>query len=265
MRLRFFLQGALLVVSPLSAQIFNVEKVRLEHPEDRVIFGNIGVNFTYHNRSANLQTPVRVFNGGLTSDVGYASDSHLYLLINNYQVLNVNDSYVVNFGSTHLRTQFFHRSILSFESYAQYQYDQARGLELRLLAGAGPRWRISKTEEWNLSAGTSLMYEAENWQNPALAGDPILQARYLKSSTYISTRYVVNPQVDVNAVIYYQVGYDREFDTTLHRLSGEANLSVQLFGNLSYTASFNAAWESRPLVPIVPFIFMVTNGVRYRF
>ncbi|HMV34460.1 MAG TPA: DUF481 domain-containing protein [Turneriella sp.] len=265
MELRFNILAAVLLVTPLSAQIFNVEKVRLDHPEDRVIFGNIGANFTYHNRSANLQTPVRVFNGGLTSDVGYASDSHLYLLINNYQVLNVNDSYVVNFGSTHFRTQFFHRNTLSVESYAQYQYDQARGLELRLLAGAGPRWRIIKTPAWNLATGTSLMYEGEDWQNPAIAGDPILQARYVKSSTYISTRYVVNPQVDVNAVTYYQVGYDREFDATLHRVSGEANLAVQLFGNLSFTTSFTAAWESRPIVPIVPFIFMVTNGVRYRF
>lgn len=261
----FTLWCILAAPAALSAQIFNVEKVRLDHPEDRVIFGNIGANFTYHNRSANLQAPTRVFNAGLTSDVGFASDNHLYMLINSYQWLNVNNNYVVNFGSSHFRTQFYHRETVSVETFAQYQYDQARGLELRLLAGAGPRWRIIKTPAWNLATGTGLMYEAEDWQNPAIADDPPIYARYLKSSTYVSTRYVVNPQVDLNAVTYYQVGYDREFDATLHRLSGEANLTVQLFGNLSFTTSFTAAWESRPIVPIVPFIFMVTNGVKYKF
>jgi hypothetical protein len=262
---RRFLFLTICFTGQLSAQIFNVEKVRLDHPDDKVIFGNVGANFTYHNRSIDLQTPIRVWTGGLTSDVGYASDEHLYMLINNYQWLNVNDKYIVNFGSTHFRTQFFHRTSVSLEAYSQYQYDQARGLESRLLVGAGPRWRIIKTAAWNLATGTGLMYEGENWQDPAIANDPIYHARYLKSSSYVSTRYVINEHVDCNAVVYYQVGYDRDFDKTLHRLSGDLNLSFTLFSNLSLTTSFNAAWESRPIVPIVPFIFMVTNGVRYRF
>lgn len=249
----------------LSAQIFNVEKLRLDHPDDRVIFGNIGANFTYHNRSADLQTPIRVWNGGLTSDVGYSSDDELYMLINNYQWLNVNDKYIVNFGSTHFRTQFFQHRALSFEVYSQYQYDRARGLESRLLVGAGPRWRIVKTAAWNLTTGTGLMYEGENWQDQAIASDPVIHARYVKASSYVSTRYVINAHVDCNAVVYYQVGYDRDYDQTLHRVSSEMNLSFTLFANLSFTTSFNAAWESRPIVPIVPFIFMVTNGVRYKF
>ena len=84
----------------LGAQIFNVEKVRLDYPENRVIFGNVGTNFSYHNRTVNLQTPTRVLTGGLTGDIGYFTDNHLYMLISNYQLLFVNDAKVVNFGST---------------------------------------------------------------------------------------------------------------------------------------------------------------------
>ena len=52
------LRGLFFLILPVSvyAQILNVEKIRLEYPEDKVVFGNIGTNLSYHNRSANLQT-----------------------------------------------------------------------------------------------------------------------------------------------------------------------------------------------------------------
>lgn len=256
---------SLVLVWPLSPQIFNVEKIRLDHPENKVIFGNIGTNFAYHNRTVNLQTPTRVFTGGLTGDVGYFSDDHLYMLISNYQLLFVNDNKVVNFGSTHARTQFFHKNTVSPEIYGQYQYDEARGLQLRLLAGAGPRWRILKTDALNLAVGTGAMFESEDWRDPVRTNQPMIYARYLKSSTYFGTRYHIKDNVDLNAVIYYQVGYDRDYDQTLHRVSGDLNLAFAVFEKLSFTTAFNAAWESRPIVPIIPFIFSVTNGIRFKF
>lgn len=260
-------RGLIFLILPVSAyaQILNVEKIRLEYPEDKVVFGNIGTNLSYHNRSANLQTPVRVATGGLTSDIGYFSDNHLFMLINNYQLLFVNDVRLVNFGSTHFRTQFFQKNPLSFEVFTQYQYDQARGLDLRFLGGAGPRWRLFKTESWNIALGTGLMFEGEDWRDPLVKNADTINARYLKSTNYLAFRYSINENVDANTVVYYQVGYDRDYDQTLHRVSGDLNLSVKLVEKLSLTVAVNAAWESHPIVPIVPFIFAVTNGVRYKF
>lgn len=260
-------RGFIFLILPVSAyaQILNVEKIRLEYPEDKVVFGNIGTNLSYSNRSANLQTPVRVATGGLTSDIGYFSDNHLFMLINNYQLLFVNDARLVNFGYTHFRTQFFQKNPLSFEVFTQYQYDQARGLDLRLLAGAGPRWRLLKTEAWNIALGTGLMFEGEDWHDPVVKNTETIKARYLKSTNYIAFRYAINDNVDANTVVYYQVGYDRDYDQTLHRVSGDLNLAVKLVEKLSLTVAVNAAWESRPIVPIIPFIFTVTNGIRYKF
>lgn len=257
--------GLLFTISPLSAQIVNVEKSRLDFPEDKVLFGNIGANFTYHNRSVDLRTPIRVFSGGVTSDNGFATEDHLFMLMNNYQWLDINGAYIVNFGSTHIRAQLFHRNTISLETFSQYQYDKARGLDVRLLAGIGPRWRVVRTTVWNVALGTAAMYEAENWLTPNVTTDAPIYARYLKSSSYVGIGFEINPQVDLNAVTYYQVGYDRDYDAALHRVSGEMNLAVKLLGHLSFTMSLTAAWESRPIVPVVPFIFMVTNGIRYNF
>jgi hypothetical protein len=260
-------RGFIFLILPVSAyaQILNVEKIRLEYPEDKVVFGNIGTNLSYSNRSANLQTPVRVATGGLTSDIGYFSDNHLFMLINNYQLLFVNDARLVNFGYTHFRTQFFQKNPLSFEVFTQYQYDQARGLQTRLLGGAGPRWRLLKTDAWNIAVGTGLMYEGEDWRDPLVATAQTINARYLKSTNYLAFRYAINENVDANMVVYYQVGYDRDYDQTLHRVSSDLNLSVKLVEKLSLTVAVNAAWESHPIVPIIPFIFAITNGVKYKF
>lgn len=250
---------------PLAAQIFNVEKIRLDYPENKVLFGNVGTNFTYHNRTVNQQVPTKVLSGGLTGDLGYFSDEHLYMLINNYQILFVNDANVVNFGSTHARTQLFYKSAVSPEFFGQYQYDQARGLSLRLLAGAGPRWSLYKTETVSFALGTGLMFESEDWRDPVARNANVVYARYLKSSNYFSGRYRLNEQTDCNAVIYYQIGYDRDLADTLHRVSGEVNLAFKMFEKLSFTAAFSAAWESRPIIAILPFVFNITNGVRYKF
>jgi len=253
------------VALPISAQIFNVEKIRLDYPEDKVLFGNIGANLTYHNRTLNQRTPTRVLTGGLTGDVGYFSDNHLYMLISNFQWLYVNEVNIVNFGSTHVRTQLYHKSPVSPEFYGQHQYDEARGLTLRLLAGGGPRWRIIKNEAFNLALGSGLMYEAEDWRDIAATNQAVTYARYIKSSSYVSARYLVNTQVDSNAVIYYQVGYDQNYSEALHRISGEINLAFKLFERVSFTVALNAAWESRPIIPILPLVFNVTNGVRFKF
>jgi hypothetical protein len=258
--------GLLLVAGTgaLQAQILNIEKRRLEKREDKRLIGNIGGTFSYNNRSANLLQPTRVMNAGIDSSIAYFSDRHLHMLVNNYQTLIFNENPIVNFGYTHYRSQFFEQDFISYEIFGQYQYDRPRGLALRMIAGGGPRFRLLKTEFFSVALGTALMYEAEDWHHPTLSELPVEHARYAKSSSYLSARYEINEKVDLNTIVYYQVGYDRERGA-LHRVNCDVNFLIGLFDKVSLTSSFNMAWESNPLVPIIPWIFMVTNSAQYKF
>jgi hypothetical protein len=258
--------GLVLLCAPLTAraQILNVEKKRLERKESEFLVGNLGVNFNYNNRSPTLREPVRVMSTGARSNVGYFAGPHGYLLINQYQLLLINDSEIVNTGFTHARVQLYRDDVLSFELFSQYQFDRPRGLGLRWLTGAGPRYRLLQSPKLNLTAGSGAMYELETWEHPFVE-DLVVTVRAVKSSVYVSTRIEFDERIDFNGVVYHQAGYDRGIEALRQRVSGELNLNVKLVRWLSLVSSFAASYETHPIVPIIPFIFETANGVQLEF
>jgi hypothetical protein len=245
------------------AQILNIEKKRLEEKEGNYFVGNVGVHFNYNNRSPTLRQPARVMDTGLSSNLAFFMKDHAFMLINEYQIFLINESEFVNTGLTHARAQFFRKLRFSFEVYSQFQYDRPRGMRRRGLIGIGPRVRLVQTEKFNLTGGTGVMYEQEHWlfpESPARA-----RARFAKSSSYVSLRYEPQEDINLNAIVYFQTGYDRGVGVFRHRISGDLNLAVRLIGKLSLTSTFSGSYETEPIVPIIPFIFATTNGVRIDF
>ena len=238
-----------------EAQILNIEKRRLEKKEDNFFVGNVGVHFNYNNRSPTLRQPARVMDTGLSSNIAYFTEDHVFLLIN--------DAEIVNAGLSHARAQFFREARVGFEVYTQFQYDRPRGMRRRGLLGAGPRFRLYESEKFELTAGTGVMYEQENWRFPEESA--IAVARFAKWSSYLSTRLEPREGVNINAIVYYQTGYDRTFGLFRHRITGDVNLSVALMEKLSLTSSFSISYETEPIVPIIPVIFASLNGIRVDF
>jgi hypothetical protein len=244
-------------------QILNIERRRLERPEDDYLVGNVGVNFNYTNRSQTLREPVRVMSTGFTSHAGYFAERTAYLLINDYQLLRVNENPVIDTGVTHLRVQLFRSDWLSYEGFTQYQYDRPRGLRFRGLLGAAARLAVLRSEDYDVFWGIGPMFEREHWTHPT---EPVrVEAQFVKLSTYVSSRASLGEAADLNGVVYYQVGYDDPWDVYRQRVTGEVNLSVKVVGALSITSSFQAAYETRPLVPILSFIHETKNGLRLDF
>lgn len=257
---------ALILLASVSvrAQILNVEKKRIERDENEFFVGNVGANYNYNNRSPSLREPVRVLSTGLTSHLGYFYGRAGYLLINDYQLLTVNESEIVSTGFSHLRVQIERTNTLSYELFNQYQYDRPRGLRSRWLTGANGRLFLAQSEPVNVITGLGLMYETERWVDPFEA-DRLVQANFVKLNSYVSVRVAFNDSVDFNGIVYYQVGRDRSHEMFRHRVSSDLNLSVKLSELFSLTSSLSLAYETAPIVPVIPFIFSTTNGVRLNF
>jgi hypothetical protein len=249
--------------SPASAQILNIEKRRIERPVDDFAVGNFGVNFSYTNRSPTQQEPVRVLTTGLTSNVAYFTDHKAFMLMSDYQLLRINEGTIVDNGVTHLRVQIGQDRTLSYELLTQHQYDRPRGLRFRGLFGAGGRLRLFSAKIHSLTAGLGPLLERERWLHPVsrLAVD----AYFVKANCYLSYRLELSETADLNAVVYYQVGHDGRVDVFRQRVSGEINVAAKIAGGFSLTATFVGAYETKPLVPIVPLIFATTSGVRLNF
>src|SRR5690606_5177401 len=139
-------------------------------------------------------------------DVAYLSEKNSYILINNYNYTAVRKEPIVRTGYSHVRINFGRRKRYSTETFGQYQYDLGRGLNLRTLAAAGLRMKIINGNKASLNTGTGIMHEREEWFIPN-SEKQIVTVNFIKSTNYLSTRIKFNEQVELNAIVYYQVGY----------------------------------------------------------
>ncbi|TVR84314.1 MAG: DUF481 domain-containing protein [Saprospirales bacterium] len=247
----------------VQGQILNIERHRLQVDTAKswMINGTIGLRI--YNRSAAADSPVDMFGYNANINTVYFAERHSYALIGQLDYLKINDADFLNFGFLHLRTNLFHRNPSSIEIFGQLSYDNFRGLDPRVLFGAGLRKRLVYSENSTLHLGVGALFESEWWNHPSL--EKTVDVQYLKSTNYLSFRHTFNEYVDFNAIIYYQLGYDRDLSLARHRTSGVVNLNARLSRIFSLTNSFEFNYENKPIVPITRFIFHFKTGFTMGF
>ena len=254
----------LLLFNNAAAQILNVEKSRIKEDSSNYFLGNIGFSLSLYNRDAGEDDPNSFIGLSGNGDFAYVAKKHSYLLINYINYTAIQDDPLVQTGYTHFRTNFYRKATFSNEVFTQYQYDLARGLDSRWLAGTGFRIKLVKSKNTDLIFGPGVMYEYEKWQSP-IEGDPYRVAKLYKSTNYLSIRRKINDHIEFNAISYYQTGYDNSIDNFRHRVSGDVNLTISVTDKLSLLTTFNCTFENRPIVPVTKFIYSITNGLAYSF
>lgn len=247
-----------------KGQILNIEKSRIDKDSAHYLAGTASLGLNLFNR--NTGQPKGDNFTGLTStaDLIYFSEKHSYFSISAINYVSLRQETFQHAGYTHLRANFYRKRKLSYETYTQYQYDLARRLEHRFLAGAGIRTALLLSENVNLYIGNSLMYEFEQWQMPNTVDEKVTN-RLPKLSNYLSTRAKFNEHVELNAIIYYQTGYDQLISDFRHRLSGETNFSARLNGKVRFKTTFNCTIDNQPVVPLTHFLYSLTTGLQAGF
>jgi len=246
-----------------EAQILNIERHRL-HPDTSkpfLIKGTLGLSL--YNRSAASDSPVDMLGYNASLNAVYFTDRHTYMVIGQLDYLKINENPFLNFGFIHLRGHFFHDSPSSLEVFNQYSYDNFRGLDPRVLVGAGLRQTLLNTDRSLFTLGTGIMYEWEKWEHPA--EDFLVEKNLIKSTNYLSYRLSVNEYIDFNTIAYYQVGYDSDISEFRNRFSGTINFNSSISDYLSITNTFSFSYENRPVVPITRFIYQFKTGLSVSF
>lgn len=269
-RIIFLLLLILAAAPNADAQILNIERSRIERDTANFLTGKAGLNFSMFNRNAGRNNPNNFLQLTFNGDLAYISKQHTYLFLNYYNYLLVNyDSRelrntVASNGYSHFRVNLLSRRKVSYELFTQYQADMARGLERRILTGAGVRWLLYRTDNSSWFAGTGLMHEHETWKDPEQEGVTRV-SDLLKSSNYVSLRSKLSEHVETNNIAYFQTGYDRNISRFRNRISGDLGLTVKLIGRVSMRTNFNFTYEDRPIVPVTRFIYAITNGLQVDF
>ena len=204
--------------------------------------------------------------------MAYVGEKHTLLLLSylNYLLVNYDTpeqrNTVAQTGYTHLRSTLFRQRQRSYELFAQVQADKARGLELRTLTGAYLRYRVYRDEARKVSVffGIGPMHEHEEWLNPGQEAQ-IVVADLIKATNYLSARFKPSATFESNAIVYYQVGYDKNIAAFRNRVSGDVSLFFKLSRAVSFRVNFNCAYEDKPVVPVTRFIYAATNGITVAF
>lgn len=187
----------------------------------------------------------------------YNSGKNLYLFINDLKLEQIETNSFVNKGIQHLR---YNRKItqrLKLEVFAQSQYDAISDIKFRGLLGIGPRFKLSKSDNYRFYLGTLLMFEHEESSDQAIA---IL--RDFRGSTYFSCSIYPLENLSLVSTTYYQPLLKQFSD---FRISNETSIGFNVLKNLLFKTTFTYNFDASPIIGIPKTQYELTNGIVYTF
>lgn len=237
---------------PLIAftQIINVESLR--KATDTIGWsGNTSLNFSL---TKNTNTLIRLNNN---IHVQYKHNNHLALFVNNLGFEKSGDQSFVNNGSQHLRYNYKINNLLTWEAFAQSQYNSIAKIKFRGLLGSGFRSKLLGQDKYRLYFGTSAMYEHQELKEEQLS-----ISRNWRSSNYVSMRFHPTENLSFVSTSYYQPLY-ANFNN--YRFATENTMALGIIEKLSLRITYKLIYESKPATEVPKTFYNFTTGLMYSF
>jgi hypothetical protein len=247
---RLFFCLLIFISCATSAQIVNTESQRMQSDS----IGWMGTMATSFSFIKNVQ---EVTSLDALVHVQYKTKKDLWLFLVNYDFLKGNGQELTNNVFYHLRYNHKIRDWLRWELFTQLQKNAITGIDLRLLAGTGPRIRLTESKRLKLYAGTAAMYEYEKEQT-----DPFLYHRHIRSSNYLSLSYVPNPVIEFINTGFYQPLFKKPAD---YRFLDELRIDVKAGRHFSIVTTMDYLYDSFPAAHTPHANYGITNGLDYAF
>jgi Protein of unknown function, DUF481 len=253
------------VTLPAAGQILRVDKSHLESDSAGYFALSADFIFSLDNRSVSPTEKLVYTRLHSKADLLYVSKRHAYILINSIEYQSSSNSPPFSTGYSHFRINFRRQHKLSYETYAQVQYDEVRRMRLRTLAGGGIRFTAIDEEGVDIHVGTGLMYEVEKWRE--IENDPSsdFYKEIPKISNYMGVEFTLSKHVKLNLWGQYQTGYDTEDNMRRNRYAAEASLNFIISRRVVWLNRFGYFYDAQPVIPINPAFYQLMNGLRINF
>ncbi len=241
-----------LIIFPffLSAQIVNVESQRLQSDTTGWL-GSFGSNFLFEKNA------VQILNVNLNAHVEYKTKKSLYLFLGNYNLLKGSGQTLSDNVFYHLRYNYKINKWLRWEVFTQLQQNNITGIDLRMLAGTGPRFKLSRTKKLSFYTATAAMYEYEK----EITTPPVYH-RNIRSSSYFTVTYKPAENTELVGTVFYQPLYSNFGD---YRILNEISAKFKIIKHLSFTAGWYYLYDSKPAASTPKLNYSISNGIEYDF
>ncbi len=240
----------LFLSSPVFCQVVNIEGQRIQSDTTGWL-GGLGTGFLFE------KNVVEVININVNAHLEYKTQKNLYLFLVNYNFLKGSGQTFNNNLFYHLRYNYKVNDLLRWEVFTQMQQNNVTGIKFRLLAGTGPRFKLSGSNKLALYAGTSFMYEDEKEKT-----QPVIHHKDLRSSNYATTTYKPSDATELIATIFYQPLYKIFND---YRILNELTLKIKVAKKLSFTTGWYFLYDSKPAASAPNRDYSISNGIEYNF
>ena len=248
----FFLILSSFALHLCHAQIINVESLRRASDSSKWSgTGSLDIGLIKNTNS--------IFRITNRIRLQYNTKKSLYLFINDLNLQKIEDNSFVNRGTQHLR---YNRKIserVKWEAFTQAQYDAISEIDFRGLIGTGPRFKLTKSDDYRFYLGTLIMYEYEK-------ASSVISNRTqndLRGSVYLSFSLYPTETISIISTSYYQPKLDEFSD---YRFSSNTSLLFEIFKNLAFKTNFNFFYDAIPVSSNIPKTqFELTNGLIYSF
>ncbi len=248
--MRFFTLVFFILISISSySQILNVESLR-KVSDTTSWYGSAAIDFTL-TRDVN-----DFFIIANDIHVQYKLTKHLFLLKNQLRFVKIEGDDFSNNGITHLRYNYKWKPRITWEAFIQGQYNKVSKIDLRLLVGSGPRFKLSKSENYNLYLGTLAMYEHEE------LADGSATSRNFRGSTYISFSFYPNDIFSLVSTTYYQPLFS---DISDYRISSESSMGIKAFKHFVFKITYLFTYDVTPALDIQNSQYRLATGILYSF
>lgn len=235
-----------------DAQILNVERTR--GSADSTGWGaELGFDFTINKYRE------RVITGESESTLTYTSNLNRYIFLSSLEFVDIDGASVINSGYLHLRSTFLYDNSFSPELFAQYQYNNNLGLDSRMLAGGGIRYRFISLDTFTGTFSTGIMAEHEEWKP---VEDDLVKNTFLKTTSNVALRGNVSEQATLLVIGYYQA---RPVDFFKPRATFESQLNVRLSRHVALAVSFVLTNDADPIIDIPKLTYELKNGLLITF
>ncbi len=232
------------------AQILNAESLR-KVTDTSGWSGSASLNFS-------LKRDVNDYYGlSSTLHVQYKMNRHLVLLKNDIELQNIDDNEFENAGIAHLRYNYRFHPRITWEVFAQAQYNKVSKIEFRGLLGTGPRIKLTSSEKYKLYFGTHLMYEYEE-----LSDDITPVHRDFRSTSYLSFSFYPTQTLSLISTTYYQPKIN---DVSDYRFSNQSSLLIDLIKNLAFKTTYTFLYDETPAEGIPNSQYNLQSGFVYSF
>jgi hypothetical protein len=231
-----------------AQQIVNMEGRRFEYPRNGWQ-GNIefGANYT------KIENSIMQFSNRFM--VIHHNEKRNLLLNNDVSFVSVNNQNVMNSAFQHFRYIMLGDSTIFPEAFVQTQYNQQLALNLRLLTGAGLRFRVYRDEKSFFYVGNVLMYEYENYPKER-------SQKNLRMSSYASLDISEWDYLPITFVAYLQ---PKLTDINDYRVSLEANLIFKSKSKFVFRTQAKYVYDAFPPPGINKVFSGLNNTLVYTF